>query len=368
MKKSTTSLLLIIFSSLLVFANPQNGFIVKGTVHGLDTGTVQLAYRNISGEDTTVTAAITGGKFTINGQVPEPELARFNILTGWSYNISFFIENAEITFSLIKGAEDKTEITGSSSNIVYERLEPQLRRFFDNAHKYDAVHEHAVSSHNTTAVLSTDSIWNAQLQQWTGTIRSAIANNPKNYAGLYFIKWLLFHPLNYDTIMSLFMSLDPSVRNGLSGTAFAADYHHARQISIGQPAPEISGKDTSGNTQTLASLKGKIVLLDFWASYCLRCRQENPQLKIVYEKYHQQGFEILSVSLDYERASWTQAIQRDKMSWQHASDLRGGASASAAVYDVQDIPRNWLIDRKGNIIAIDLSTGDLNEKLEKLLK
>lgn len=367
MKKSCISILFIAFVPLFVFCNHKTGFTINGTVRGLDTGTVEIVYRSSTGDDTSVTSRITAGKFILSGQVPEPELARFNIRTGWPYSISFFAENTNMTFGLVKGDEDKTVISGSSSNILYRQLEPQLRAFFANARNYDNTHEQALNNHNAPGIASADSVWAAQLKEWTGSIRKAISDEPKNYAGLYFINWLLFHPMNYDTIMSLYTGLDPVVKSGLSGKDFLAAFHHARQISIGQAAPEISGKDTSGNIITLASLKGKVVLLDFWASYCIACRRENPQLKAVYEKYHAAGFEILSFSLDNNRAAWIHAIQTDKLTWHHASELRGGASASAAVYDVQDMPRNWLIDASGNIIAKDLSNTALDEKLKLIL-
>lgn len=360
--------LLLLLIPLSGFCNQNAGFNITGTIQGLDTGTIELIYRNHNGDDTTITAGITGGKFKLTGKIPEPELARFNIRTGWVYNMAFFLENTEQKISLVKNDDSQTKITGSYSNTIFETLEPQQRRFFADARNYDNAHQQAINNHNAQAAIAADSVWAAQQHQWFSTIRSAITAEPKNYAGLYFIKWLLFHPPGYDTIMSLFMRLDPVVRNGPSGKDFMTSLQHYKKISVGQPAPEISGKDTSGNPQKLSSLKGQIVLLDFWASYCGICRQTNPQLKAVYEKYHAAGFEILSVSLDYERSAWVKAIQADKLPWPQVSELRGGAAASAGVYDVQDLPRNWLIDRNGNIIAHDLSIADLSQRLEQLLR
>jgi thiol-disulfide isomerase/thioredoxin len=366
MKKIKAAFLLIAFVPLLAFSGVKQKFLINGTIQGLQTGDVELTYRNLNGDDTILTAAIIAGKFTLSGQVPEPELARFSIRTGWPYSLSFFLENAPISFRLMKGFEDSTVVSGSASNLVYQQLEPGQMEFFAHARLYDAALQQATSAHSAIMQKNADANWQKQLEEWVNTIRAAIEKQHENYAALYFIKWLLFHPPAYDTIMVLFQSLAPDVRNGLAGKEFLQTLEHTHKTAIGQPAPEIVGTDTSGKPETLRALKGKVVLLDFWASYCSRCRQENPQLKAVYEKYHHRGFEILSFSLDYERAAWINAILRDQMDWHHASELRAGASASAGVYDVQDMPRNFLLDSKGNIVAKDLSPDDLNEKLSEL--
>jgi peroxiredoxin len=363
--KSVLKLLLLAIIPQLAIAKPTAGFVIKGTIEGLASGTVSVAYANLQGNDTTINAPIVAGKFTLTGQVPEPELAQFTVTAGWQYGTKFFIENTVISFNLIKDSPEKTSITGSSSNLIYERLEPQQRAFFEQARSYDATQKQAKSTHNKALQKSYDSTWAVQEHQWFETIHASITANNRNYAALYFIRWLLFHPDNFTTIMALFNRLDATVRNGPAGKDFTAAFDKAYKTAIGQPAPEIVGKDTSGKTVTLASLKGKVVLLDFWASYCASCRQQNPRLKAVYDKYHPSGFDIVSLSLDNARSQWVSAIEHDKLNWPQASELRGGAGASAGVYDVTDLPRNFLIDRAGKIIGKDLFGEDLIEKLQQ---
>lgn len=332
-------------------------------MEGLQTGAVSLAYVNEAGEDTSITVSIAAGAFTIIGKVPEPELARLTITEGAPCNISFFLENASITMHLVKDEPDKTTITGSGSEIVYEKLKPGLNDFFEHARQDEAAHH----QDNVHAIQIADSLWAMQQGQWIQTIRSAISSNKENYAALYFIRWLLFRPGNYDAILSLFRQLSPAVRNGPAGKKFMEEFEHLHQASPGQPAPEIIGTDTSGLPVTLASVKGKVVLLDFWSSYCGPCRQENHRLVTIYQKYHAAGFEILSFSLDNERSLWLQAIRADGLSWPQVSDLRGGAGATANIYDISDLPRNVLIDRTGNIYARDLHGPELIEAVEYLL-
>ncbi len=139
-------------------------------------------------------------------------------------------------------------------------------------------------------------------------------------------------------------------------------------IEIGLPAPDLDFKDVNNQTLKLSSLKGKIVLLDFWASWCRPCRAENPHVVELYKKYKNQGFTVYSVSLDQKREQWVNAISKDELTWpNHVSDLQGWRSAAGAIYGINSIPQTFLIDRKGNIAATNLRGLDLEKKLKELL-
>jgi peroxiredoxin len=125
------------------------------------------------------------------------------------------------------------------------------------------------------------------------------------------------------------------------------------QIQVGSPAPDIQLPDPSGKMYALSGLKGKIVLLDFWASWCGPCRRANPEVVSAYEKYKDKGFTVFSVSLDKQKEAWQAAIQQDRLNWEyHVSDLRFWDCAPAQVYGVRGIPQQYLIDREGKIAAI----------------
>jgi thiol-disulfide isomerase/thioredoxin len=139
------------------------------------------------------------------------------------------------------------------------------------------------------------------------------------------------------------------------------------KVQVGQVAPELNMVNPEGKIITIESLKGKIVLIDFWASWCGPCRRENPNVVKLYNQYKNQGFEIYSVSLDKDKAKWINAIKKDNLSWPyHVSDLKGWSSAATAIYGFRGIPYTVLLDREGRIIQTRLRGADLEIKLAEI--
>ncbi len=140
------------------------------------------------------------------------------------------------------------------------------------------------------------------------------------------------------------------------------------QIKAGQPAPEIALPDTKGNVVALSSLKGKVVLIDFWASWCGPCRAANPGVVRLYSKYKDKGFEVFGVSIDSEKDKWLKAIQHDRIKYTQVNDNSGWQSKVLEKYNVEAIPATFLLDKTGMIVAVDLEAKALENKVKQLLK
>jgi len=140
------------------------------------------------------------------------------------------------------------------------------------------------------------------------------------------------------------------------------------QPSLGQQAPEIALPGVDGKIVKLSDLKGKLVLIDFWASWCGPCRKSNPKLVRLYDKYKNLGFEIFGVSIDESKADWKKAINKDKLQWKQVINNKGWEGSVPQIWKIEQIPTSYLIDKSGNIIAIDLPVNELENKIADLLK
>ena len=152
----------------------------------------------------------------------------------------------------------------------------------------------------------------------------------------------------------------------LSTTQIAKEMSRRAAFSIGGQAPDFTMNDPEGQPQKLSDFKGSVTLIDFWASWCGPCRRENPNVVKMYEKYHEKGFDILSVSLDKDKNRWLAAIEKDSLNWTHVSDLKGWQNEAAKMYGVKSIPETILLDNEGKIIARKLRGATLEAKLKEI--
>jgi peroxiredoxin len=166
----------------------------------------------------------------------------------------------------------------------------------------------------------------------------------------------------------LFNLLSFQIRRSYAGQEYANKINEEKRISIGMLAPNFTLPDTSGKLVSLADFRGKYVLVDFWASWCVFCRAENPNIISAYKEYKDKGFTVLGISLDSpgQKLAWLKAINHDQLPWTQVSDLKGWKSAPVTMFGIGSIPQNFLLDPQGKVIARNLREQDLQNELKVL--
>jgi peroxiredoxin len=355
-------LLLLIAASCV---NGHNKFTINGTVAGRDTGWVFL--HKISPENKMIAAdsvKLEKGKFKFTGTVVSPELYLLTV-KGVPGAKPFFIDNGEISFTVKTDSIDKSVVTGSKSNdeyTAYKLSQAPFNKAMEAAYSKYVIAE---NKKDTTLVKAIEKEYDSINKNMTNASINYVLKNKQSVVAAFVASNMLYE-------LSL-GKLDTIVKN-FSGSLSKNNYvikikeqaEALRNVQIGKPAPEIALNDTTGKPLKLSSLKGKYVLIDFWASWCGPCRAENPNVVKAFNKFGEKGFTVYGVSLDDNKEKWVNAIKKDGLAWTHVSDLKKWANAAAKQYAVMSIPANFLLDKEGKIIASNLRGEDLEKKLGEI--
>jgi peroxiredoxin len=209
--------------------------------------------------------------------------------------------------------------------------------------------------------------YNVIVEEANREVVDKISKNSDMYASIMAIQ-----ALEPDKYPDVYKSLDKGLSKKYPNDKNIRMFHEvvAKMLSstVGQEAPEINLPSPDGKEIALSSLRGKVVLIDFWASWCGPCRKEMPNVVMAYQKYKDKGFEIYGVSLDQDKSRWVEAIQKDGITWPQVSDLKHWSSEAAKLYNVQGIPYTVLLDKDGKIIAKNLRGEALDKKLAEILQ
>lgn len=306
--------------------------------------------------------AITDGKFSFTGELDGPTLSEL-----WAIDRSFrnvqYIENAKMT---IRQSESGGEIVlaGSRSNTEYEIVrnnQMQYRAILVQAN--DAREQ--LKENPDSAIKRYEELSRVATDTYLKLTQKFIREHPSSVVSLNeLIKTAASQP---DTsLQSLFAGLDSHLRISPAGRSLSQTVDKVMKTRIGVRAPDFVQKNPEREDVSLDSFTGKYVLVDFWASWCVPCRQENPNLVKTYDRYRNRGFEILGVSLDQSVDKWKEAIIKDKLIWTQVSDLKGWDNGVAVQYGVSSVPASYLIDPQGIIVAKDLRGEALGKKLAEL--
>jgi peroxiredoxin len=208
-------------------------------------------------------------------------------------------------------------------------------------------------------------------KEYAQTAMTFIRANPSAWASLEMLNQLTMSvPPQYATVGPLYEAFSPELKNSMPGRFYGEMLQGLKRTAIGTQAPGFVQPTPDGKPIALSDYRGKYVLIDFWASWCVPCRQENPALVKAYTTYKGRNFEILGVSLDDEksRAKWLKAIADDHLPWTQVADLHGSDNEAAQSYGIHSIPENFLLDPTGKIVASGLHGAELEATLARLIK
>lgn len=350
---------------------------VKDTI-----GWVYISYFNGSSRITD-SAKVMNGAYKLKGNIEEPVLSRLtakpkqetgteDAVKNEMYSATVYLQHGDIKVES-HNVFNSISVKGSKANDDFRRFEAQVQPYSDSMRSYYYQFSGARQAGNTplmqdiqTKAMTLESYIKEQVFQ------PFIRNNPSSPVSLFVLQQYAGNgEIDINLIEPLYNALAPELKKYNSAIEIKERIDVDKRTAIGQLAMDFTQNDTLDNPVKLSSLRGKYLLVDFWASWCGPCRQENPNVVKAYQKYKNRGkgFSVLGVSLDRQdaKAAWLKAIHDDRLTWTHVSDLQFWNNAVAKLYGIQSIPQNFLLDPDGRIIGKNLRGDELDQKLEEVL-
>jgi peroxiredoxin len=373
---------LLVLASFAANAQEAQDFTVNGTLQNiaLPVNKVYYSYR-ADGVTVRDSVAPTDGKYSFSGKIAEPLMVTIfvrykNDAQGKPIKMfqprdyaSVFVAPGAVQVSSVDSFSN-VKVKGSKAHDAYLSLTEKTKPVNDKMQAASKAYSAAYQAKDSATMKTLDATFDALDLEMKEVYKGYLATNNNSPIAMYALGQMAGWDINPEVVEPIYKALSEPARATPSGKAFAEKIVTAKKTAVGAMAMDFTQNDTLDVPVSLSSFKGKYVLIDFWASWCGPCRQENPNVVKAFQTYNAKGFTVLGVSLDQPGAKdkWIKAIHDDNLTWTQVSDLKYWDNQVAKQYGIQAIPQNFLVDPAGKIIAKNIRGEELSSKLATIFK
>jgi peroxiredoxin len=366
-------ILAVCFMSLPAMA--QSSFTIKGKLGNLHDAKVYIGY-NYDGKSVYDSAYLNHGTFEMTHEAPYPVMAMLTVSKDGDAKrffdgeniVRIYVEPGSIIWITATENINTADVSGSKSNDEYKIYQKYMAGINNklNAMSLEATQSTGKKDDTAARRIYMDR-FRAAMEERRQMMKEFVSQYRDIYISLDVLEEYAGHFIDYQDVEPMYSFLSDKTQKTVKGKAFLKKLNDFKQTAVGTAAPDFSGKDSEGNKVSLSSLKGKNVLLVFWASWSTPSRTENLELKEMLKQFKGKNLTVVGVALEDRKEGWQEAIQQDGLGWIQLSDLKYMKNEIAAAYDVTSVPQNVLIDATGNIIARNLKGTNLKDKLTSIL-
>lgn len=337
---------------------------VSGVIKNAPDGNIEL-YKFVN-ESTEIIGTIpmgSDGEFEYEFSLEGPSFFELHLMNQKIVKLALYSEDVEVLYDF--NDESSLQIEGSEDSKNLQKIEALTADYQKTINELNTAYFEAMSKRDQEAIKSIQTTaMNLELTQ-SQKVKEVLSEMKGSFASMAGISMLNIKN-DFQFIDELIIGLNEKYPNTKMIQSLLNQLDDMRALSIGQEAPEISLPNPNGELIKLSDLRGKYVLIDFWAAWCRPCREENPNVVRLYNQYKDRGFEVFGVSLDRTKEAWVKAIADDNLTWTHVSDLKYFNSEAASTYQINAIPATYLLDAEGKIIGKDLRGPSLENKLKEI--
>lgn len=370
MKNLSTLLFVFSFSLLLISCGIigkkefDGQVVISGKLSNMPEGKLVLSALN---DEMSATIAeiipSSNGKFEYKLTLEGPGFYMLNLMDKKEVRLALYDEDVEVIYDFSN--EGSLELKGSQDSQYMLQIEALMNEYQESINGLNNEYFEAMSARDQDKIRDIQ-VRAMNLESDLGEkVKELIGKMDGSFAALAALP-MINPKKDFQFMDELISKMNQKYPGFKSVQNLMVQLDEMRALSVGQVAPEISLPDPSGNIVNLSDLRGKYVLIDFWAAWCRPCREENPNVVRLYNQYKDKGFEVFGVSLDRTHEAWVKAIEDDQLTWTQVSDLKYFNSEAAATYQINAIPATYMLDPEGRIIAKDLRGPSLESKLREL--